>query len=187
MKKWRGNVFEYGNLPLNSPKRKLISLTLSFPRLNPINCKAFNADFDGDEINAFFHSSNATSRASCFRSMRPSANMVSPGSNLPLVAFSQDYITSAALMARNEDLRKDKALGYVELALAKIGDRDVVWNLREMMMEKYAKAKKVSGKVLLLDLIRGIVRFGGNGGDIEALDYMDMAAFDKVGCVFIPA
>ena len=70
-------------------------------RLNLAVCKAYNADFDGDEMNLHCPQSLAA-HAEMKELMHVSKHIVTPSTNRPLIAACQDTVIGAYLMTRKD-------------------------------------------------------------------------------------
>ena len=87
-------------------------------RLHPCVCKAFNADFDGDQMGVHLPLSVASQREAK-RLMLPSHNLLKPSDGNPVSVPTQEmavgcyYITSV----RSEDLEKEQAEGFKGLSI----------------------------------------------------------------------
>lgn len=87
-------------------------------RLHPCVCKAFNADFDGDQMGVHLPLSVA-SQKEAQRLMLPSHNLLKPADGNPISVPTQEmavgcyYITSV----RSQDLVKEKAEGFEGLSI----------------------------------------------------------------------
>jgi DNA-directed RNA polymerase subunit beta' len=60
-------------------------------RLHPLVCKAFNADFDGDQMAVHLPLSESAV-AEAFKRMTPASNLFNPASGLPIITPSQDMV-----------------------------------------------------------------------------------------------
>jgi DNA-directed RNA polymerase subunit beta' len=60
-------------------------------RLHPLVCKAFNADFDGDQMAVHLPLCEAAI-AEAFERMAPTANLFNPASGLPIITPTQDMV-----------------------------------------------------------------------------------------------
>jgi DNA-directed RNA polymerase subunit beta' len=115
-------------------------------RLHPCICKAFNADFDGDQMGVHLPLSiNSQKEARLL--MLPSRNLLKPADGNPISVPSQEmavgcyYITSV----REEDIDKIEAEGYANLSiLADKQEADLAYQ---------------SGKIALRELI--VIRIDG--------------------------
>ncbi len=87
-------------------------------RLHPCACKAFNADFDGDQMGVHLPLSVA-SQKEAKRLMLPSHNLLKPADGNPISVPTQEmavgcyYITSV----RSEDLEKEKTESFEGLSI----------------------------------------------------------------------
>ncbi|MDD4383067.1 MAG: DNA-directed RNA polymerase subunit beta' [Candidatus Shapirobacteria bacterium] len=87
-------------------------------RLHPCVCKAFNADFDGDQMGVHLPLSDASQREAK-RLMLPSHNLLKPSDGNPVSVPTQEmavgcyYITSV----RSEDLEKEQASSLEGLSI----------------------------------------------------------------------
>ncbi|RWS10671.1 DNA-directed RNA polymerase I subunit RPA1-like protein [Dinothrombium tinctorium] len=66
-------------------------------RLHYANCKSYNADFDGDEMNAHFPQSELA-RAEAYNIASVNQQLLVPKDGTPLSGLIQDHIVAAALM-----------------------------------------------------------------------------------------
>merc|ERR1719419_283189 len=67
-------------------------------RLHYSNCKSFNADFDGDEMNAHFPQSEVA-RAEAYNMVSSSRNFLVPKDGTPLQGLIQDHVIAAVKMS----------------------------------------------------------------------------------------
>ena len=67
-------------------------------RLHYSNCKSFNADFDGDEMNAYFPQSEVA-RAEAYNLVSSSRNFLVPKDGTPLQGLIQDHVIAAVKMS----------------------------------------------------------------------------------------
>jgi len=67
-------------------------------RLHYSNCKSFNADFDGDEMNAHFPQSEVA-RAEAYNLVSSSRNFLVPKDGTPLQGLIQDHVIAAVKMS----------------------------------------------------------------------------------------
>ncbi len=112
-------------------------------RIHPCVCKAFNADFDGDQMGVYLPLSIASQREAK-KLMLPSRNLLKPADGNPVSVPTQEmavgcyYITSV----RSEDLEKEKTESFEGLSI--FGDEAEVelayeskkLGLRELMVVK---------------------------------------------------
>ena len=66
-------------------------------RLHYSNCKSYNADFDGDEMNAHFPQSELA-RAEAYNIVASSKNYLVPKDGTPLQGLIQDHVIAAVKM-----------------------------------------------------------------------------------------
>lgn len=80
-------------------------------RFNECVCTPYNADFDGDEMNLhvpqteearllFFPSLLIDHRAEALTLMAVTANLITPRSGEPLIAATQDFLSSSYLISK---------------------------------------------------------------------------------------
>lgn len=81
-----------------SMKVKVQNLTYSI-KMNPALCKAYNADFDGDEMNIFCLS-NYKSISEAIYVNTPLNSIISPQNNEPIIYPSQDCISGLYILTR---------------------------------------------------------------------------------------
>lgn len=67
-------------------------------RLHYANCKSYNADFDGDEMNAHFPQ-NEIARSECYNIMSVSRQYLVPKDGTPLSGLIQDHVISGVKMS----------------------------------------------------------------------------------------
>ena len=115
-------------------------------RLHPCVCKAFNADFDGDQMGVHLPLSDASQREAK-RLMLPSHNLLKPADGNPVSVPTQEmavgcyYITSV----RSQDLEKEKSESFEGLSI--FGD--------EAEVELAYEAKKIGLRELIVAKING--------------------------------
>jgi len=115
-------------------------------RLHPCVCKAFNADFDGDQMGVHLPLSVASQREAK-RLMLPSHNLLKPSDGNPVSVPTQEmavgcyYITSV----RSEDLDKEKTESFEGLSI--FGD--------EAEIELAYESKKIGLRELAVVKING--------------------------------
>eukprot|EP00794_Sanderia_malayensis_P010830 gene10831-11982_t len=89
-------------------------------RLHYANCKAYNADFDGDEMNAHFPQ-NELGRAEAYHLVSTNFNYLSPKDGKPLSGLIQDHVVSGVSMTtRNVLFTKEE---YHRLVFAALTDK----------------------------------------------------------------
>lgn len=117
-------------------------------RLHPCVCKAFNADFDGDQMGVHLPLSVASQREAK-RLMLPSHNLLKPADGNPISVPTQEmavgcyYITSV----RSEDLDKEKTESFEGLSI--FGDQAEV--------ELAYQSKKVGLRELIVVKLNGVL------------------------------
>lgn len=67
-------------------------------RMNYAPCKAYNADFDGDEMNGHFVQDHLA-RAEAFEIAAVPRNYLVPKDGTPILGLIQDHVVSAALLS----------------------------------------------------------------------------------------
>ncbi|KXS18584.1 beta and beta-prime subunits of DNA dependent RNA-polymerase [Gonapodya prolifera JEL478] len=87
-------------------------------RLNECVCTPYNADFDGDEMNLHLPQTEEA-RAEAMTLMGVKHNLVTPRNGEPLIAATQDFISSAYLLTRR-DVFFDRA--WISQWLCGMGD-----------------------------------------------------------------
>ncbi|MFA7675933.1 MAG: DNA-directed RNA polymerase subunit beta' [Candidatus Shapirobacteria bacterium] len=117
-------------------------------RLHPCVCKAFNADFDGDQMGVHLPLSDASQREAK-RLMLPSHNLLKPSDGNPVSVPTQEmavgcyYITSV----RSEDLEKEKTESFEGLSI--FGDTAEV--------ELAYESKKIALRELIIVKLNGVL------------------------------
>ncbi|MFA7676332.1 MAG: DNA-directed RNA polymerase subunit beta', partial [Candidatus Shapirobacteria bacterium] len=117
-------------------------------RLHPCVCKAFNADFDGDQMGVHLPLSDA-SQKEAQRLMLPSHNLLKPSDGNPVSVPTQEmavgcyYITSV----RSEDLEKEQAEGFKGLSI--FAD--------EAEVELAYESKKIGLRELIVVKLNGVL------------------------------
>jgi len=117
-------------------------------RLHPCVCKAFNADFDGDQMGVHLPLSDASQREAQ-RLMLPSHNLLKPSDGNPVSVPTQEmavgcyYITSI----RSEDLGQEKTESFAGLSI--FGD--------EPEVELAYESKKIGLRELIVVKLNGIL------------------------------
>lgn len=72
-------------------------------RLHYANCKSYNADFDGDEMNAHFPQSELA-RSEAYNLVSTNLNYLSPKDGKPLAGLIQDHVVSGVRMTSRDTL-----------------------------------------------------------------------------------
>jgi DNA-directed RNA polymerase subunit beta' len=117
-------------------------------RLHPCVCKAFNADFDGDQMGVHLPLSDASQREAK-RLMLPSHNLLKPADGNPISVPTQEmavgcyYITSI----QSQDLDKEKTESFEGLSI--FGD--------EAEVELAYEAKKLGLRELMVVKLNGVL------------------------------
>ncbi|MDD2482987.1 MAG: DNA-directed RNA polymerase subunit beta' [Candidatus Shapirobacteria bacterium] len=117
-------------------------------RLHPCVCKAFNADFDGDQMGVHLPLSDASQREAQ-RLMLPSHNLLKPSDGNPVSVPTQEmavgcyYITSV----RSEDLDKEKTENFEGLSI--FAD--------EAEVELAYESKKIGLRELIVAKLNGVL------------------------------
>ena len=117
-------------------------------RLHPCVCKAFNADFDGDQMGVHLPLSDASQREAK-RLMLPSHNLLKPADGNPVSVPTQEmavgcyYITSV----RSEDLDKEKTETFEGMSI--FGDSAEV--------ELAYESKKIGLRELVVVKLNGVL------------------------------
>ena len=117
-------------------------------RLHPCVCKAFNADFDGDQMGVHLPLSDA-SQKEAQRLMLPSHNLLKPSDGNPVSVPTQEmavgcyYITSV----RSEDLEAEKTEGFEGLSI--FAD--------ESEVELAYESKKIGLRELIVVKLNGVL------------------------------
>jgi len=68
-------------------------------RLTPLDCKPYNADFDGDEMNLHVPQTEEA-RAEAWKLMLVQNQIISPRFGAPIIVGDQDYVSGAYLMTK---------------------------------------------------------------------------------------
>lgn len=90
-------------------------------RLHYSNCKAYNADFDGDEMNLHLPQTEEA-RAEAYVLLGNRSNLVTPKNGEILIAAIQDFITGAYLLTQKDEfLTKEQVM---QLVACFISDND---------------------------------------------------------------
>ena len=121
-------------------------------RLHYSVCKAYNADFDGDEMNAHLPQ-DEISRAEAYGLMSVSDNYLVPKDGKPLGGLIQDHIVSATLLTqRGRFFNKEEYVYFVYLGLVDAPRRIV------LMPPAIMKPQKMwSGKQIITTILRALV------------------------------
>lgn len=72
-------------------------------RFNECVCTPYNADFDGDEMNIHVPQT-LEAKAEAYYLMRVQENLITPKNGEPIVALTQDFLTSAFLITKKGKL-----------------------------------------------------------------------------------
>lgn len=103
-------------------------------RMNYPNCNAYNADFDGDEINCHFVQ-NQIARAEANYIMNTDNQYIVPTSGNPLRGLIQDHVASAVkLTARNTFLTRVEFQQLLYVAVSGLPGTEVVAHSEDMVM-----------------------------------------------------
>ncbi|KAL6404050.1 DNA-directed RNA polymerase III subunit RPC1 [Ilyonectria robusta] len=81
-------------------------------RINECVCGPYNADFDGDEMNLHVPQTEEA-RAEAISLMGVKHNLVSPRNGDPIIAATQDFITSAFLLSSKNNFFDRKTFAYL--------------------------------------------------------------------------
>nr|PNR37428.1 hypothetical protein PHYPA_020537 [Physcomitrium patens] len=137
-------------------------------RINPFVCPAFNADFDGDEMNMFCASSYP-SKAECDVLLAVDKCILSPQNLMPTVYAIQDTTTGAFMMYKMNKLLKRSTLhdciivSHVHLDITNIRtSRDIIL----MLIKLISDDSNLVIKSLTSSTIRNIIKsiFISKGG-----------------------
>ena len=121
-------------------------------RLHYSVCKAYNADFDGDEMNAHLPQ-DEISRAEAYGLMSVSDNYLVPKDGKPLGGLIQDHIVSATLLTqRGRFFSKDEYVHFVYLGLV-----DTARRIKLMPPAILKPCKMWSGKQIITTILRALV------------------------------
>lgn len=126
-------------------------------RLHYSNCKAYNADFDGDEMNAHFPQTEL-SRSEAYNVVNVSNHYLVPKDGTPLGGLIQDHIVSAVrLTVRGQMFDREDYYQLVYQALAHKPGNIV------LLPSCIVKPKKLwSGKQIISTLLMNIIPEGKN-------------------------
>ncbi|ORD93969.1 RPA1 [Enterospora canceri] len=96
-------------------------------RMHYVNCKPYNADFDGDEMNIHFPQSHAA-QAEIEEVCLTDFNFLVPSTNEPIRGLTQDHLVVAAVMtSKNEIYDRDEYHHIVHSALYEEVDGPLVF------------------------------------------------------------
>jgi len=118
-------------------------------RMHYANCKAYNADFDGDEMNAHFPQSELA-RAECYHLASTDCQYLVPKDGSPLAGLIQDYMVSGVwLMMRGQFFNYDDYQQLVYCAL--VDHQRRVRHLKPAILKPFQlwSGKQVVSSVLL--------------------------------------
>ena len=121
-------------------------------RLHYSACKSYNADFDGDEMNAHFPQ-DEISRSEAYELMSVAGNYLVPKDGKPLGGLIQDHIVAATLLTqRGRFFTKEEYVHFVYLGLVD-SPRKI-----ELQPPAILKPRKMwSGKQIITTILRAVV------------------------------
>ena len=96
----RYNYFCYIQINFSFFKRAKI-MPWNTLRFNECVCTPYNADFDGDEMNIHVPQT-LEAKAEAYYLMRVQENLITPKNGEPIVALTQDFLTSAFLITKRD-------------------------------------------------------------------------------------
>ena len=108
-------------------------------KINPLVCKGFAADFDGDEMAIHMPLSDEEHREAEGLNPTKPWNLISVADKSPLAAFDQDFVLGHFLISRNPSLREH---------LADLFDIDACDTCRQYFQDKAPWGKKKGAELL---------------------------------------
>ena len=130
-------------------------------RMNYPNCNAYNADFDGDEMNCHFVQ-NQIAKAEAMYICNTDNQYIVPTSGNPLRGLIQDHVASAVkLTCRNTFLTKDEFQQLLYVAVSGLPGTEIVTHLSTMETPPPAilrPREMWTGKQVITALLRHLCR-----------------------------
>jgi DNA-directed RNA polymerase I subunit RPA1 len=118
-------------------------------RMHYVNCKPYNADFDGDEMNVHFPQSHVARAEAEYLSMNDNMYLV-PTNGEPIRGLTQDHIVGASIMTlKNSFFTREE---YVDLLVAGLPDRKLI--LDDPCITK--PIELYSGKQIVTSVLRNL-------------------------------
>ncbi|XP_017039260.1 DNA-directed RNA polymerase I subunit RPA1 [Drosophila ficusphila] len=137
-------------------------------RLHYSNCKAYNADFDGDEMNAHYPQSEVA-RAEAYNLVNVASNYLVPKDGTPLGGLIQDHVISGVkLSIRGRFFNRED---YQQLVFQGLSDHKK--NVKLLPPAIIKPAKLWSGKQVLSTIIINLIP--------EGYERINLDSFAKIG------
>uniref|UniRef100_F1KPQ2 DNA-directed RNA polymerase subunit n=1 Tax=Ascaris suum TaxID=6253 RepID=F1KPQ2_ASCSU len=124
-------------------------------RMNYAPCKAYNADFDGDEMNGHFVQ-NRIAQTEVAEIANVGSNFLVPKDGTPLLGLIQDHVVSGVLLTlRGRFFNKEDFMHLVLAAFAQTSQRIVLPPPSMLKPQKLWSGKQVISTILLNCIPRG--------------------------------
>jgi len=138
-------------------------------RINPSACPAFNADFDGDEMNIFCVSSYS-SKVECDTLLAVNKCILSPQNSMPIIYAIQDTVTGSFMMYNmNKVLKRSTLHDCIMMSCVHLDNNNIRTSrdLISMFIQTLSSNIGIIIKSITSDTIRSIVKsiFINSGGD----------------------